>query len=186
MNPVEMKILLKEVEQKLKEGISKKTLYDEYKEKIDRDVLEKYLASKPDPQLKSKYKILNYLLTFFLISDLLIIIFHTIFNSSKAFPNIFVLAIFAINGLFIYYIWKMNPGMYRLIFLYTAQKLYKNINIIDRFSDFSSFEMFYIASSLFMRIGIVFLSVFLAIKLFPYYGLLKPKMEDGKYIFTAE
>jgi hypothetical protein len=165
---------LKIIEQRLKEGHSKKEIYEELfgQVKFRMDLL-RLLAMVPDYEDRIKYKKIN-LILFCLI---VFVVVTKVIISPHFFLDIpfymLLLAVFAafMWGFFVILVWKFRGLVYRFIGLFGSIGL---IYSILKFKEWSSYDatawLLKLSLGWIPGILIIVLSYYIGFKVFPYYG----------------
>ncbi len=173
---------------RIKNGEDKQSVFEGFKEKIDPQLLARQIAIIPDKDLSRKYNNINKILLILLSSLLLIAGIIFVFNFG-VFKKSFLLWIacgFLMSIMQIYLISQKNVQIYRLLPLLLTPFIVLNVLNINNELFQSSIYSLYVLISIITNTLVVGLCIILGIKMFPYYGLFKPKKnEHGEFMYTC-
>lgn len=184
MNQLETRKIIYSALKKVWDGERKAVVYYQFKDKIDKKLLAQQLALTPDKELSEKYHKLNLVYASILIFIVILkVSFRIIQISHASNPAEQVIILFAAAFLWIlqiYLVIKKNAWIYRIVFLSGLAVVIVSILLESHFT-FVSFIL------LIPDAAALFLSLFLGIKMFPYFGVFKPKPNaDGELRYTIE
>lgn len=165
---------LKMIEQKLREGHTRKEIYNELlgKVKFRTDLLQ-LIAMVPTFEDRIRYRKLNLLLFSLLIFTAVVKIVSAstiMFNVSLfIFPVVFLVSFVGI--FFAIMVWNFRGNMYRILGMLGIASLLKTLSNFESYSSYSSIE--WLIEILLVYVPgffIIFLAYFIGIKVFPYYS----------------
>ena len=173
---------LKIIEQRIKEGHSKKEIYEDLLGKIQfkTDLLQ-LIAMVPDQESRIKYNKLNLLLfsLLVLVAAVKIVTAIDYLFSVSIFLIPFVIFAVFISIFFSFMVWNFRGYMYRILGLFGIAGLLKSISNFDAWSSYTTIDW---AMELLLGyipgILIVILAYYIGFKVFPYYnfwGMLQKK-----------
>jgi len=176
---------LKKIEQRTKEGKSKKEIYEELLVKIKfRSDLLQLIAMVPDHGARMKYKNLNLCLFFLLVFVTVakIIVSVQFLVTISIFMIAFVIFFTFASLFFAYMVWNFRGNNYRILGLFAIAALLKSVSNFEAWSSYTTIDwaaellLGYIPGTL-----IVILAYYIGFKAFPYYnfwGMLQEKKLD--------
>lgn len=173
---------LRVIEKRIREGNSKKEIYDELfgSIKFRTDILQ-LLAMVPEQELRISFKKHNLLLFWLLIlvsATKFIIAISMLGNISPYMLPLAVLVSF-ISIFFAFMVWNFRGNMYRILGMLGVASLLKNISNFEAWGSYTLIDwtldllLVYIPGIL-----IVILSYYIGIKVFPYYSFWGLLQED--------
>lgn len=164
-----------EIAKKLNQGVSKSTLYNQFKDEINDESLRKILASRPSYDLKLKFKtshlILSIIWAFFILVELLGLVDLTVSFDIKLLLSLGISLYITIN------IWKFDarfllPGI--IWFVFTIFNAFSELNSFYQYdSDYDMILMISMAYSLILAVGI-YLMYTIRKNVFSYYNWFQP------------
>lgn len=168
----------------VRNGEDKITVFDEFREKIKPQLLAQQFSLIPDYDLGKKYDTANKILTLVLSIQTLAGIILNFISMSSSGVTVKGLTSFAagllLGAMFIYLIYQKNALMYRLISFFFL------INLIILSTGYNLLSPVVI-SFFFIEAGILTFSLILGFKMFPYFGIFKPKKKiHGIPIYTTK
>ncbi len=166
---------LKIIEQMLKQGHTRKEIYDKllWKIKFRTDLLQ-FIAMVPTYEDRLRYRKLNLLLFVLLILTAFskILIASTIILDVSLFLLPFVFLVAFMSIFFAIMVWNFRGNMYRILGLLGIASLLKSLSNFESFSSYSSTEwMIEIAFGYLPAFLIIFLAYFIGTKVFPHYSI---------------
>ncbi|WAC03505.1 hypothetical protein N7U66_08490 [Lacinutrix neustonica] len=172
-----------EITEKLNQGTSKSSLYNQFKDKIKDESLRKILASRPSYELKLKFKkahlILSIIWGFFILLELIGILNLIVSFNIKVFISLILSIYITIN------IWKFDgrfflPGI--IWFVFTIFNSYRELdNMYEYDSDYSIVLIITVIYSLILVVGI-YLLYNIRKNVFNYYNWFQPILNQDDEI----
>jgi hypothetical protein len=172
---------LEAIEKNLEQGKSKAEVYQELLSKVQfKSDLTQYIAIVPSYEDRVKYNAVNMLLFYLLvfISATKLLFASLVLGSISLFALPLALLVPLISIYFAVSVKRFRGNMYRLIGMLVVAGILQGLSNIEQFSEYTFQQMMFELVFWLPAALIIFLSFFIGVKVFPYYGFWGNLKED--------